>query len=83
MARVSAAITKLTDPDGFKLGARHITVSTVGLVPGIRKITEHHPQVGLAVSFHASTRDIRWPNSRQRWPTGASGPAAAPRSSGR
>jgi 23S rRNA (adenine2503-C2)-methyltransferase len=58
-ARVSAAITKLTDPDGFKLGARHITVSTVGLVPGIRKITEHHPQVGLAVSFHAATDELR------------------------
>ena len=57
--RVSAAITHLTDPDGMKLGARHITVSTVGLVPGINKLTEHHPQVGLAVSFHAASDELR------------------------
>jgi 23S rRNA (adenine2503-C2)-methyltransferase len=58
-ARVSAAIALLTDPDGMRLGARHITVSTVGLVPGINKLTEHHPQVGLAVSFHAASDDLR------------------------
>ena len=57
--RVSAAINLLTDPDGMKLGARHITVSTVGIVPGINKLTEHHPQVGLAVSFHAASDELR------------------------
>ena len=58
-ARVSAAITRLTDPEGMKLGARHIMVSTVGLVPGINKLTAHHPQVGLAVSFHAASDELR------------------------
>ncbi len=57
--RVSGAIALLTDAGGMKLGARHITVSTIGLVPGINKLTERHPQVGLAVSLHAATDELR------------------------
>ena len=56
---VFASLARLTDPDAFGLGARHITVSTVGIVPGILKQAELHPQVGLAVSFHAATDDLR------------------------
>jgi 23S rRNA (adenine2503-C2)-methyltransferase len=56
---VFAAVARLTDPRAFGLGARHVTVSTVGLVPGIRKLTIAHPQVGLAVSFHAATDELR------------------------
>jgi 23S rRNA (adenine2503-C2)-methyltransferase len=56
---VFGAIARLTDPRAFGLGARHVTVSTVGLVPGIRKLTTAHPQVGLAVSFHAATDEVR------------------------
>jgi len=56
---VFASLGRLTDPDAFGLGARHITVSTVGIVPGIHKQAELHPQVGLAVSFHAATDALR------------------------
>jgi len=56
---VFAAIARLTDPQAFGLGARHVTVSTVGLVPGIKHLTTAHPQVGLAVSFHAATDELR------------------------
>lgn len=45
------AIARLLDPDGMSLGARHVTVSTVG-VPEIRRLGMDHPQVGLAVSLH-------------------------------
>ncbi len=41
------------------IGARHITVSTVGLVPAIRRFAEEGVQVKLAVSLHAATDDER------------------------
>lgn len=44
---------------GFGLGARKITISTVGLVPGIRKFAGEDLQVNLAVSLHAATDDLR------------------------
>jgi 23S rRNA (adenine2503-C2)-methyltransferase len=53
------AIERLVDPLGARLGARHVTVSTVGLVPGIRHLAERFPQVGLAVSFHAADDELR------------------------
>jgi 23S rRNA (adenine2503-C2)-methyltransferase len=56
---VFAALARLTDAGAFGLGARHITVSTVGIVPGILKQAELHPQVGLAVSLHAATDALR------------------------
>jgi 23S rRNA (adenine2503-C2)-methyltransferase len=56
---VFGAIARLTDPKSFGMGARHVTVSTVGLVPGIRHLTAAHPQVGLAVSLHAAHDELR------------------------
>jgi 23S rRNA (adenine2503-C2)-methyltransferase len=53
------AISRLLDPAGMNLGARHVTVSTVGLVPGIRRLAADHPQVGLAVSLHAADDELR------------------------
>jgi 23S rRNA (adenine2503-C2)-methyltransferase len=53
------AIARLVDPAGMHVGARHITVSTVGLVPGIRHLAAAHPQVGLAVSLHAADDALR------------------------
>ena len=53
------AITRLLDPNGMDMGARHVTVSTVGVVPGIRRLASDHPQVGLAVSLHAAEDDLR------------------------
>ena len=64
------ALQRLTDPVALGLGDRHVTVSTVGLVPGIARLGERFPQVGLAVSLHAATDELRSelvPVNR-RWP---------------
>jgi 23S rRNA (adenine2503-C2)-methyltransferase len=53
------ALRAITDPSGFNLGARHITLSTVGLVPGIRKMAEEPLQINLAVSLHAPDDALR------------------------
>jgi 23S rRNA (adenine2503-C2)-methyltransferase len=68
--RVLAAVDALNDPDRFGLGARHITVSTSGVVPGIRRLTALGPQFTLAISLHAARdalRDVLVPLNR-RWP---------------
>ena len=68
--RVLAAVDALNDRRRFGLGARHITVSTSGVVPGIRRLTELGPQFTLAVSLHAARdalRDVLVPLNR-RWP---------------
>jgi 23S rRNA (adenine2503-C2)-methyltransferase len=49
------AIHRLNDPDGLNIGQRHITLSTVGLVPAMRRFADEGLQVGLAVSLHAAT----------------------------
>lgn len=54
-----SAIDRLTDDEGFNLGARRITLSTVGLVPAIRRFADEERQVGLAVSLHAATDEER------------------------
>jgi 23S rRNA (adenine2503-C2)-methyltransferase len=67
---VLAAVEALTDPGRFGLGARHITVSTSGVVPGMRRLTALGPQFTLAVSLHAARdplRDVLVPLNR-RWP---------------
>lgn len=56
---VMKAIGILTSPEGYNFGARRITISTVGLVPIIKKFTEEHWQVNLAVSLHAATNELR------------------------
>jgi 23S rRNA (adenine2503-C2)-methyltransferase len=57
--RTWQALRTITDGDGFNLGARHITVSTVGLVPGIRRMAEEPLQINLAVSLHAPNDALR------------------------
>jgi len=52
---VMGAVALLNDPHGFGLGYRHITISTVGLVPQIERFAEAALQVNLAVSLHAPT----------------------------
>jgi 23S rRNA (adenine2503-C2)-methyltransferase len=67
---VLEAVSALSDPQRFGLGARHITVSTSGVVPGIRRLTALGPQFTLAVSLHAARdplRDVLVPLNR-RWP---------------
>jgi 23S rRNA (adenine2503-C2)-methyltransferase len=54
-----ATVQWLHDPDGFNLSARGITVSTVGLVPGIRRLAELGLPVTLAVSLHAADDTLR------------------------
>jgi 23S rRNA (adenine2503-C2)-methyltransferase len=68
--RVLESVDALNDPRRFGLGARHITVSTSGVVPGIRRLTGLGPQFTLAVSLHAARdalRDVLVPLNR-RWP---------------
>jgi 23S rRNA (adenine2503-C2)-methyltransferase len=67
---VLGAVQALADPRRFGLGARHVTVSTSGVVPGIRRLTALGPQCTLAVSLHAARdalRDVLVPINR-RWP---------------
>lgn len=53
------AIRILNDPRGFGLGARSFTVSTVGITPGIRKLSQENLQVNLAVSLHTADEALR------------------------
>ena len=54
--RVFEAVRLLNDPARLGIGARHITVSTSGVVPGIDRMIEELPQVNLAISLHAADR---------------------------
>src|SRR2546430_2625412 len=45
--------------EGINLGARHMTGSTGGLVPAIRKLSQEALQVNLAISLHAPTDELR------------------------
>ncbi|MBN1889747.1 MAG: 23S rRNA (adenine(2503)-C(2))-methyltransferase RlmN [Thermoflexales bacterium] len=53
------AARRLNDPAGFNLGARRMTVSTVGLTPGIQKLAREALQINLAISLHAATDELR------------------------
>ena len=50
---VNTALTILNDPAGLGIGARHITVSTVGIVPGMLALAARPEQFRLAISLHA------------------------------
>ena len=68
--RVFEAVRLLNDPARLGIGARHITVSTSGVVPGMDRMVDELPQVNLAISLHASTdalRDELVPINR-KWP---------------
>lgn len=56
---VLQAIGMLNSPQGFGLGARSMTISTAGLIPGIQRLSREKLQVGLAVSLHASDDALR------------------------
>jgi 23S rRNA (adenine2503-C2)-methyltransferase len=53
------AIHRLRDQRGLNLGARRFTVSTVGVVPGIQRLSAEGVPVGLAVSLHAPNDALR------------------------
>jgi 23S rRNA (adenine2503-C2)-methyltransferase len=56
---VDTALTILNDPAGFGIGARHITVSTVGIIPGMLALAERPEQFRLAISLHAPAQGQR------------------------
>jgi 23S rRNA (adenine2503-C2)-methyltransferase len=54
-----AAIDRLNDAGGYNFGARRFTISTVGLVPMIRRFADEKRQVNLAISLHAADDESR------------------------
>jgi 23S rRNA (adenine2503-C2)-methyltransferase len=56
---VMRAIRIINTPWGLGIGARHITVSTSGLAPQIRKLADEPVQIRLAVSLHGATDEVR------------------------
>jgi 23S rRNA (adenine2503-C2)-methyltransferase len=53
------ALRILNMPEGLNIGARHMTVSTVGLAPGILRLAEEPLQINLAISLHAPNNAMR------------------------
>jgi 23S rRNA (adenine2503-C2)-methyltransferase len=63
-----AAIRRINDPSGYCFGQRRITISTVGIVPAIRRFMSERLQVNLAISLHSvdeSTRKELLPISKK------------------
>jgi 23S rRNA (adenine2503-C2)-methyltransferase len=56
---VMDSVALLNDPQGFGMGARRMTVSTAGVVPGIKRFTSEGIQVNLAISLHAADDELR------------------------
>jgi 23S rRNA (adenine2503-C2)-methyltransferase len=56
---VDATLTILNQPEGFGIGARHITVSTVGILPNLAKFAGRSEQFRVAVSLHAPSPALR------------------------
>lgn len=56
---VSPSLTLLNDARALGIGARHITISTVGVLPGIIALGERPEQFRLAISIHAPTDELR------------------------
>ncbi len=56
---VLSAVKLLNDNNGLNIGARHLSISTSGIVPGIKRLSDEPLQVNLAVSLHAPTDDLR------------------------
>ena len=56
---VDSSLTILNHPEGLGIGARHITVSTVGIIPGMQELAKRTEQFRLAISLHAATPERR------------------------
>lgn len=68
---VKAAVLGLTDSNRFGMGRGHVTVSTVGVVPYIKRLTSELPGVPLALSLHAPNQTLREqivPVASKAWP---------------
>jgi 23S rRNA (adenine2503-C2)-methyltransferase len=57
--QVDTALTILNQPEGLGIGARHITVSTVGILPGMVKLAARPEQFRLAISLHSPDPEAR------------------------
>ena len=67
---VMTAVAILTDHKGLSIAPKHITLSTVGIVPGIRRLADEASPIRLAVSLHGATdaeRQALVPPAK-RWP---------------
>ncbi|MFA5087163.1 MAG: 23S rRNA (adenine(2503)-C(2))-methyltransferase RlmN [Candidatus Paceibacterota bacterium] len=53
------AVRIINDKDGFNIGARKISISTAGIIEGIRKMANERLQVNLSISLHAPTDELR------------------------
>ncbi len=56
---VMESIDRLNNPTGWNFGARRMTISTVGIIPGIQRFASEKRQVNLAVSLHSVDNDLR------------------------
>lgn len=56
---VFSAIDVLNDPDYFNISSRRISLSTIGLIPGIRKMAKEQKQANLAISLHFTSDQLR------------------------
>lgn len=56
---VIAALRYMNSPDALAIGARHISLSTCGILPGIRRFADEHEQFTLAVSLHCAIQETR------------------------
>ena len=56
---VDIVLSTLNSPDGLGIGARHITISTVGWLPGIEALSRRPEQFRLAISVHAPSDELR------------------------
>ncbi|MCH5285545.1 MAG: 23S rRNA (adenine(2503)-C(2))-methyltransferase RlmN [Akkermansiaceae bacterium] len=71
------ALDRILDPHSLGIGARHITISTSGNVPGLRRLAAYGKPLRLAVSLHGASDDVRsrvMPVNR-KWPLGELLPA--------
>ena len=56
---VMKALSIVNDANGLEIGARHISISTCGVVPGIKRFSKEMTQYNLAISLHASNDELR------------------------
>ncbi|MCX6740234.1 MAG: 23S rRNA (adenine(2503)-C(2))-methyltransferase RlmN [Candidatus Parcubacteria bacterium] len=56
---VMNAIKLLNSAETFNIGARHISISTIGIISGIQKLANEKLQLNLAISLHAPNDDLR------------------------
>ena len=56
---VMKALSIINDPFGLTIGARHISISTCGLIPGIERFSKQQLQYNLAISLHAPNDELR------------------------